>query len=338
MTLSIAIYVYPQVEVLDFAGPFEVFTTASRVHGRRHPGQEPPFRVFTVAGSAEPLQARAGLRVLPDHGFANCPAADVLLVPGGVVDQALADAQAIDWVRRTAAQAQLTASVCTGAFLLAKAGLLQHRRATTHWEDTDDLRNGFPEVQVQEGVRWVDEGAIVTSAGIAAGIDMSLHLVARLAGEPLAVATARQMDVPYADGPPSTTHQPGPARAGAVIYARDLQRMSVFYQRMLGMRPLHQDAQHHVIGSADMQLVLQVMPPPRATASAGCTAAPPTPLADRAIKPFFTVASLAQAEAAAGSLGGMVFGETYTGPGIRLRNACDPEGNILQLREHLQPT
>ena len=338
MTLSIAIYVYPQVEVLDFAGPFEVFTTASRVHGRRHPGEEPPFRVFTVARSAEPVQARAGLRVLPDHGFANCPPADVLLVPGGVVDQELADAQAIDWVRRTAAQAQLTASVCTGAFLLAQAGLLKDQRATTHWEDLDDLRTRFPALRVQEGVRWVDEGAIVTSAGIAAGIDMSLHLVARLAGEPLAIATARQMDVPYTAVPLPATPRPGPARAGAVIYARDLQRMSAFYQGMFGMRPLHQDAVHHVIGSADTQLVLQAMSPPLPTVNAGSAAAGPTPLADRAIKPFFTVASLAQAEAAAGALGGMVFGETYAGPGIRLRNACDPEGNILQLRERLQPT
>ena len=107
------------------------------------------------------------------------------------------DESVIAWIRATAANAQLTASVCTGAFMLAKAGLLHHKKATTHWEDIDDLRSQFPEVQVQDDVRWVDEGQVVSSAGIAAGIDMSLHLVARLAGSRLAEATARQMDVPY---------------------------------------------------------------------------------------------------------------------------------------------
>jgi transcriptional regulator GlxA family with amidase domain len=335
MTLSIAIYVYPQVEVLDFAGPFEVFTTASRVFGRRDPGQAAPFQVFTVARTLSPVQARAGLRVLPDHSFADCPPVDVLLVPGGVVDQEVPDVQVIDWVRQTATCAQLTASVCTGAFLLAKAGLLQHRQATTHWEDVADLRTQFPDVQVHEGVRWVDGGAVVTSAGIAAGIDMCLHLVARLAGEPLAMATARQMDVPYVGVPQPAAPAPGPARAGAVIYAQDLERMSAFYQAVLGMRPLHQDATHHVIGSVDMQLVLHVISPPLVAAGAGAAGAKPVPRADQAIKPFFTVSSLAGAESAAGPLGGMVFGDTYAGPGFRMRNACDPEGNILQLRERL---
>lgn len=337
MTLSIAIYVYPQVEVLDFAGPFEVFTTASRVSGRRDPGQAAPFQVFTVARTLSPVQARAGLRVLPDHSFADCPPVDVLLVPGGVVDQEVPDVQVIDWVRHTAAGAQLTASVCTGAFLLAKAGLLQHLQATTHWEDVADLRTQFPDVRVQEGVRWVDQGAVVTSAGIAAGIDMSLHLVARLAGEPLAMATARQMDVPYVGVPQPATPVSGPARAGTVIYAQDLERMSVFYRAMLGMRLLHQDAMHHVIGSVDTQLVLQVIAPSLAAGGAVATPARPLPRADQAIKPFFTVPSLAEAEAAASPLGGLVFGDTYAGPGIRMRNALDPEGNILQLRERLLP-
>ena len=107
------------------------------------------------------------------------------------------DAQAIAWIQATSAKAELTASVCTGAFLLAQAGLLDQVQATTHWEDIADLKAQFPNVRVLSGVRWVDEGRIVTSAGIAAGIDMSLHVVARLAGAELAEATARQMDVPY---------------------------------------------------------------------------------------------------------------------------------------------
>ena len=197
MTIAVAIYLFKNVEVLDFAGPFEVFTTASRVFLRRSPDKPAPFRVFTVAKTTAPVQARAGLKALPDFSIDDCPSVDLLLVPGGVVDQELNDEQVIAWIREVAATAQLTASVCTGAFLLAKAGLLDRKKATTHWEDIADLRSQFPPGLVQDGVRWVDEGQIVSSAGIAAGIDMSLHLVARLAGGELAEATARQMDVPY---------------------------------------------------------------------------------------------------------------------------------------------
>jgi transcriptional regulator GlxA family with amidase domain len=197
MTTSVAIYVFPDVEVLDFAGPFEVFTTASRVLKRRNPALDDLFRVLTVSKSQDAVRARAGLTVLPDRSFLNCPPTDVLIVPGGVVDNEVGDAQVIEWVRNQAGRAMITASVCTGAFILAKAGLLDGRSATTHWEDVTDLQSQFGNVHVREGVRWIDEGSIVTSAGIAAGIDMSLHLVSRLAGEDLAVATAKQMEVPY---------------------------------------------------------------------------------------------------------------------------------------------
>ncbi|MCU0756553.1 MAG: DJ-1/PfpI family protein [Xanthomonadales bacterium] len=197
MTLNVAIYLYPGVEVLDFAGPFEVFTTASRMQARRIPDAAPPFAVFTVARSKAPVRARAGLVVLPEHDFADAPRIDLLLIPGGVVDTELADPALAAWIAQTAKQARITASVCTGSFLLAGAGLLAGRRATTHWEDLADLRQRFPAVEVVEQQRWVDEGPIVSSAGIAAGIDMSLHLCARLTSLELARITARQMDVPY---------------------------------------------------------------------------------------------------------------------------------------------
>ena len=197
MTLSVGLYIFNSAEVLDFAGPFEVFTTASRVFLRRNPGNPAPFNVFTVAKTAAAVRARAGLRALPDFSFEDCPNVDLLLIPGGVVDEELKDQKVIAWVRETASRAQVTASVCTGAFVLAKAGLLHRKKATTHWEDIADLRDQFPGVQVQDGVRWVDEGQVVSSAGIAAGIDMSLHLVGRLVSRELAEATARQMDVPY---------------------------------------------------------------------------------------------------------------------------------------------
>jgi transcriptional regulator GlxA family with amidase domain len=132
--------------------------------------------------------------VQPDHGFTDHPPIDLLLVPGGVVTAELADEATCTWLASTAAQAKLVASVCTGAFLLARIGMLDNLTATTHWEDVAEMRALFPFVDVVEGRRWVDEGPVVTSAGISAGIDMSLHLVERLAGRELALRTARQMD------------------------------------------------------------------------------------------------------------------------------------------------
>ncbi|AOG23181.1 DJ-1/PfpI family protein [Acidovorax sp. RAC01] len=198
--LQVAILVFDDVEALDLGGPYEVFTTASRMHLRLHPGATEPFRVTCVARSTAPVRARAGLRVLPDAAFADlasAPPPDVLIVPGGVVDAAAACPDTRAWVAQAATGAQITASVCTGAFILAAAGVLTHGPATTHWEDLADLRQQYPALEVQDNVRWVDRGALVTSAGISAGIDMSLHLVSRLAGAPLAQRTARQMDTPW---------------------------------------------------------------------------------------------------------------------------------------------
>jgi len=194
MTTAVAIYLFPDAEVLDFAGPYEVFTTASRVFRRERPRLPEPFTVFTVARETGSVTARAGLVVQPDYTFANHPPMDVLLIAGGVVTAELGTPEVIAWVAATSAKAALTASVCTGAFLLAEAGLLDGRTATTHWEDIPDMQARYPAVNSIAGQRWVDEGRVVTSAGISAGIDMSLHLVERLAGRELALLTARQMD------------------------------------------------------------------------------------------------------------------------------------------------
>lgn len=193
-TLRVAILAFDEVEALDLAGPYEVFTTASRMRQREAPGAPPPFEVLCVARDRQPVRARAGMTLLPTHGFADAPATDVLVVPGGVVDAVLTCQDTLAWVADTARRATLTASVCTGAFVLAASGVLQHGQVTTHWEDADDLGQRYPALQVRTGVRWVDQGAIVTSGGISAGIDMSLHLVARLAGMALAERTARQME------------------------------------------------------------------------------------------------------------------------------------------------
>lgn len=192
MPTSVGIYLYPDVEVLDFAGPYEVFTTATRVALRE--GMPPPFSTSTIAARKGLVRARAGLVVQPNYNFANHPPLDLLIVPGGVVQTELENPEVVQWIEKTAAQAGLTASVCTGAFLLAKANVLYAHKVTTHWEDIPELKAMFPMLKVVEGCRWVDAGRYVTSAGISAGIDMSLHLVERIAGRELAEATARQLD------------------------------------------------------------------------------------------------------------------------------------------------
>ena len=194
-TLQVAILAFDDVEALDLAGPYEVFTTAVRMHQRDAAGAPPPFEVRCIARSLQPVRMRAGLQVFPDCSFDDAPEIDILIVPGGVVDAAMDCSATLDWIARAGRRARITASVCTGAFLLAASGVLRgDESVTTHWEDIADLRSRFPALDVREGVRWVDRDRIVSSAGITAGIDMSLHLVARLAGEPLALRTARQMD------------------------------------------------------------------------------------------------------------------------------------------------
>lgn len=199
MPLNTAILLFENVEVLDFAGPFEVFSRTRLTPGlesRRSP--EPgPFHVFTVSETGAPVSATGGLRVVPDHSFENAPRIDLLVVPGGFGTRPLLESDAVlDWIPRTSASAKETASVCTGSLLLAKVGLLAGKRATTHWGALDLLGEIDPSIQVERGARYVDDG-IVTSAGVAAGIDMSFALVARLFGREVAEETARYIDYPW---------------------------------------------------------------------------------------------------------------------------------------------
>lgn len=200
--MRLGILVFDDMELLDMAGPYEVFTTAARVHGRTQPvGATPLFEVLTIAHSLAPVRARAGLRLAPDHALADHPPLDIALVPGGVVDAELARPALIDWIAAQRRSARLLASVCTGSLLLAQAGVLDGLQATTHWEDLAALRALSPAVRACAGRRWVDEGEVITSAGISAGIDMSLHLVQRLHGRELALRTARQMDYDWREAP-----------------------------------------------------------------------------------------------------------------------------------------
>lgn len=187
--MNIGIYIYDHAEVLDFSGPFEVFTTASRICS-----DVDPFQVYLISEHGGVVKARAGYRVVSDCSIVAHPALDVLIVVGGYHLNELQNHAVLDWIAKTGTQASVVASVCTGAFLLARAGILTDEKVTTHWEDIAELRDMFPALEVVSGVRWVDEGRVLTSAGISAGIDMSLHLVARLHSTELAERTARQME------------------------------------------------------------------------------------------------------------------------------------------------
>ncbi|MEO8028514.1 MAG: DJ-1/PfpI family protein [Bryobacteraceae bacterium] len=185
----VAIFLFDEVEVLDFAGPFEVFA----VTGQR-PGPA-PFEVVTVAAQEGPVRARNGLIVSPGYTFATLPPPEIIVIPGGYGTRPLVhDEGVIAWIQKMAGGAELTLSVCTGALLLAKAGLLEGKGATTHWGALDLLRELGPATRVVENTRFVDSGTVITSAGISAGIDMSLHVVARLLGLEQARETARYME------------------------------------------------------------------------------------------------------------------------------------------------
>ncbi len=189
MRYRTAIVIFDEVEVLDFAGPFEVFS----VTGRR--SKLEPFDVYTVAERLAPVAARNGLSINPRFSFADCPPPDILVVPGGYgTRREMKNPVMLEWIARTAPASELTLSVCTGALVLGAAGLLAGREATTHFMAFDELRAVAPDAVVREDRRIVDNGNIILSAGVSAGIDMSLHVVARLLGADVARETARYME------------------------------------------------------------------------------------------------------------------------------------------------
>ena len=190
----VGIVIFPEVEVLDFCGPYEVFTVIRLDEARRR--VEPsPFQVLLVAETLAAVQTAGGMRVLPDCTLADCPELDILLAPGGWgTRQQILNETLVSWLGARGRQVETLASVCTGAMLLAKAGLLDGRRATSHWGALAWLRESFPTVTVEENSRVVEDGHILTSAGISAGIDLALKVVERYYGETVARVTARQME------------------------------------------------------------------------------------------------------------------------------------------------
>jgi len=193
---TVGILIFDDVEVLDFAGPFEVFSRTRFVAGAdsRRTDDSAPFDTFTVARTRDAVTAIGALKVIPHYSWADAPAIDILVVPGGFGTRALLNDQpTLDWIRKTAAASSQVTSVCTGALLLAKVGLLKGRRATTHWAGLDLLASIDPTIQVQRDTRVVSDG-VVTSAGVSAGLDMSFSVVENICGRAVAEETAHYIE------------------------------------------------------------------------------------------------------------------------------------------------
>lgn len=177
---AVAFYLQSGVEVLDFAGPLEVLTYAG-------------FKVFTVSKTKDPIISQGVLRVLPDYDLEDAPPADIIAVFGGNGFNTSQDTAVVNWIKNQQ-QAQIHFSVCTGALILAEAGILDGKTATTFHNTLDLLEETYPKVKVLRNVRYVDNGNVISTAGISAGIDGALHLVAKLKGYNTARATAYNME------------------------------------------------------------------------------------------------------------------------------------------------
>ncbi|EJL6601020.1 DJ-1/PfpI family protein [Vibrio cholerae] len=185
--MNIGIYIYDEAEVLDFSGPFEVFSTAKRLGAGS-------WNVFLVSETLEPVKARGGFTVLPDYSFQNHPQIDLLIVVGGVHRNEMNKSNVLHWVASVDKHAKHIASVCTGAFILVNAGLLKGLAVTTHLEDIPELKQWFPDLVVVEDKRWITASKYTTSGGISAGIDMSLFLVSKFHSQSHVELVAHQME------------------------------------------------------------------------------------------------------------------------------------------------
>jgi transcriptional regulator GlxA family with amidase domain len=188
-SIDVAFLVSDGATVIDFTGPWEVFQdTMVPARGQSH-AEQMPFRLFTVADGAAVVRATAGLQVKPDYTLEDAPVPRVIVIPAMRASPAV-----IEWLKKTAPRTDLVMSVCTGAFVLARAGLLAGRPATTHHEFLDRLQSQFPDVKVKRGVRFVESGKVATAAGLTSGIDLALRVVERYFGKSVADATSRYME------------------------------------------------------------------------------------------------------------------------------------------------
>ena len=194
--INVGIFVFDEVEVLDFAGPFEVFSRTRLLKGAesRRSNDSAPFNPFTVSIDTKPLTATGGLKIIADYTFNNFPKIDILIVPGGYGTRTLLNNEILlKWIKAVSDKANITASVCTGSLLLAKAGLLEGKRATTHWGAIEALKSISKDIQVITERRVVNDD-IITSAGVSSGIDMAFMIVENLYGEEVASDTSKYIE------------------------------------------------------------------------------------------------------------------------------------------------
>ncbi len=193
-TRRVAILTYPGGQTLDVVGPLEVFAGASRLRAYEEPGSKPPYTIEVLAAAPGPVAMSSGLKLVADRAYADLKEPiDTLIVAGGDVGEAMFDSRLIAWLKRTRTKVRRLASVCSGAFILAEAGLLDGRRATTHWASADALARAYPRIAVDPDAIFIRDGAIYTSAGVTAGMDLALALVEEDLGPQVALTIARHL-------------------------------------------------------------------------------------------------------------------------------------------------
>jgi len=197
-TRNVAIVLYDGVEVLDFAGPSEVFASAGNIAGA---SGAPAYRVYTVGTTKNPVKSQGFVTVVPEFSIDDAPKPDILVIPGGQSFNLTSDTRFMGWAKPAIEASELTLTVCSGAFVTAKAGALDGRSATTWYGSVPLLKKEFPQVDAQPGRRFIDSGKVVTTAGVSAGIDGALHVVARLTGRNAADRTARYMEYHWTPEP-----------------------------------------------------------------------------------------------------------------------------------------
>jgi len=189
---NVAVFVYEGVEILDFGGPSEVFA-ASGITDKDGKWQN-AFNVYIVAESKKTIKSQGFIQVIPEYTISDCPKPDIIVLPGGDTRASRKNPKVKEWLLENSRTSEVLMSVCTGAFLLGDAGLLDGKKATTWYGRIDALKESYPNTSVIEGTRFVDNGNIVTTAGVSAGIDGALHIVSRLLGHEAAAATAKYME------------------------------------------------------------------------------------------------------------------------------------------------
>ncbi|MUT65760.1 DJ-1/PfpI family protein [Paenibacillus sp. NEAU-GSW1] len=205
----VGILLFDHVDVLDYSGPFEVFSLTvndpadvPKMLLNRISKEEKPFIVYTLSQYGQQITAHNGLKIQPDYSLNDHPEFDIVIIPGGpltAVKSGISNPELLQWIAEQHRSNKWVASICSGAILLAEAGLLTNRRATTNWFVLDYLENNYPEVEVLRNVRYVDSGDVMTSAGVSAGIDMALYMVGKLLGQDAAQTTAHTIEYPYLD-------------------------------------------------------------------------------------------------------------------------------------------